>query len=95
VRKELPLWRLEGETAFSSGAGQPEREGVVGLLDARAKPARIDITWKGYGTLRCIYARAGEYLILCGNKDEPAPTEFKEGTVDGGLFLAAWKIGKE
>jgi len=42
---------------------------------------------------RSIFTQAGEYLILCGNRDKDRPSEFAGGTDKGGEFLIVLKRG--
>jgi uncharacterized protein (TIGR03067 family) len=92
LEERRPTWTLKGEDAVSEGKDLTTFNGKVELLDPTKTPARIDIKWSDLGTDRCIYVRAGDYMILCGNRDKPAPTEFKSGTEKGGQFLYVWKI---
>jgi uncharacterized protein (TIGR03067 family) len=94
LEERSPTWTIKEDKAVSEGKGLTTYQGKVELLDPTKNPVRIDINWEGLGTDRCIYVRAGEYLIMCGNRDKTPPTEFKSGTENGGQFLYIWKVEK-
>ncbi len=62
-------------------------------IDPSRGPAHLDIRNPSRGTDLSIYARAGDYLIQCGNYNGRArPTRFATGVPGGGEYLVVWKI---
>jgi uncharacterized protein (TIGR03067 family) len=73
--------------------GETIAEGKV-VVDATQSPKHLDLQMAGGPTHSLIYARAGDYVIYCGNRTGQRPTEFATGTAHGGEYLMAWKIEK-
>jgi hypothetical protein len=50
----------------------------------------------GTHTDSAIFIRAGDYMIMCGNRPsqdgKKRPSEFKSGTENGGAYLIVWRI---
>jgi uncharacterized protein (TIGR03067 family) len=69
-------------------------EGKV-VLDATKNPKQLDLQFtQGHADVT-IYVRAGNYLILCGNRGgNTRPTEFVSGAEKGGEVLTVWKMTK-
>lgn len=74
--------------------GETIVEGKV-VLDATKNPKHLDLQYTPKHSDVTIYVRAGNYLILCGNRDgKTRPTEFVSGAEKGGEALTVWKREK-
>jgi uncharacterized protein (TIGR03067 family) len=86
-------WHVKGSKMLAEEKGKFIDEGKLEYLDPMRTPAPLDIHWAGRATDAQIYVRAGDYLILCGNRGGgPRPTQFKSGVPGGGSFLVVFKI---
>ena len=56
-----------------------------------AKDGTVDQKFKDGQVYRSIFARVGDLLVLCGNRDKDRPTEFASGTEKGGEFFIVLK----
>jgi uncharacterized protein (TIGR03067 family) len=65
------------------------------VLDATKTPKQLDLRFTPGHSDVTIYVRAGNYLILCGNRGgNTRPTEFVSGAEKGGEVLTVWKLEK-
>jgi uncharacterized protein (TIGR03067 family) len=60
-------------------------------VDAAQSPKHFTQKFKDGQVYRSILMQAGEYLILCGNRDNDRPVEFVGGTDKGGEFFIVFK----
>lgn len=85
---------IKGDRVFFMVKGALKAQGRV-TVDATSRPAHLDFEFTSRQTDLMIYARVGDQLICCGNRNgAKRPSEFKSGTADGGEYLMAWKIEK-
>jgi uncharacterized protein (TIGR03067 family) len=64
-------------------------------IDPSRGPAHLDVRHPSGQTELGIYARAGDYLVQCGNYDgKPRPTRFATGVPGGGQYLVVWKFAR-
>src|SRR5262245_11891632 len=75
--------------------GETIVEGKV-VLNATKTPKHLDLQYTPRHADVTIYVRAGNYLILCGNRGagNTRPTEFVSGAEKGGEALTVWKMEK-
>jgi uncharacterized protein (TIGR03067 family) len=86
-------WHVKGGKMVAEEKGKVIGEGKLEYLEATRTPALMDIHWFGRKTDTQIYVRAGDLLIMCGNRDGgPRPTCFKTGCPAGGTFLVVFQI---
>lgn len=85
---------IQGDKVTFYMNGEMKAEGKV-VLDATKNPRHLDFQFSSGQTDLIIYARAGDYVIYCGNRDgQTRPSEFASDTVKGGEYLQVWKIEK-
>jgi len=70
-------------------------EGTLELVDVTKTPPQLNIKFPERKLDEFIYVRAGDYLIMCGRRGGPRPSEFKTAPHDesqGINQLFVWKI---
>ena len=73
---------FDGEKLLFCAGGQTRVETTIEVKDGT-----LDQKFKDGQVYRSIFARVGDLLIVCGNRDKERPTEFAGGTENGGEFL--------
>ena len=89
VDKESP-WVVKGAKLKNA-----DLEGTLEVVDATTTPAKLNIQVPERKLDEFIYVRAGDYLIMCGRRGGPRPSEFKTAPNDGSLGInqfLVWKI---
>lgn len=90
IAKDSPKWVVKG-TKVKNG----DHEGTLELVDVTATPARLNIQFPERKLDEFIFVRAGDYLILCGQRGGPRPSEFKTAPHEQGINqLFVWKIDR-
>jgi uncharacterized protein (TIGR03067 family) len=89
IAKQSP-WKVKG-TKVNNG----DVEGTIELVDVTRTPAQLNIQFANRKLDEFIYVRSGEYLIMCGQRGGPRPSEFKTSPHEQGISqLFVWKIDR-
>jgi uncharacterized protein (TIGR03067 family) len=90
IAKDNPGWSVKG-TKVKNG----DHEGTLELVDVTKTPARLNIQFPERKLDEFIYVRAGDYLIMCGQRGGPRPSEFKTAPHEQGINqLFVWKMDR-
>jgi uncharacterized protein (TIGR03067 family) len=82
---------IDGRKAVFQAEGYETREGTINV-DVTKTPRHLNFSTGGL-TIRCLYVRAGDHVIMCmGFGDRERPTEFVTGSAKGGASLYVWEI---
>ncbi len=90
IARDDPGWSVKG-TKVKNG----DLEGTLEQIDVSKTPAQLNIQFPKRKRDEFIYVRAGEYLIMCGQRGGPRPSEFKTASRPQGINqLFVWKIDR-
>jgi len=65
------------------------------LVDVTKTPTQLNVQFPERKLDEFIYVRSGEYLIMCGQRGGPRPSEFKPAPHQQGINqLFVWKIDR-
>lgn len=90
IAKDNSGWSVKG-TKVRNGP----IEGTLELIDPTKTPAQLNIQFSERKLDEFIYVRAGDYLIMCGQRGGPRPSGFKTAPHEQGINqLFVWKIDR-
>lgn len=93
--KAIPVAKEPGWIVKGTKVRNGDIEGTLELVDVTRTPAQLNVQFPGRKLDEFIYVRAGDYLIMCGQRGGPRPSEFKTAPHEQGINqLFVWKIDR-